>query len=197
LTQAASWPGSIAPPSVLTMGSTESVRFFIDGNAAFLRYYPSGLIRSEARASLVRGRVGMADLPKGAPEGRHPLVLTGFGLAVSRYSNAPELASDLVAWLAGQTQEKHRALSFGFSPSRPALYEDPDLVAAYPHYPVLRMAFDAAGPGLAHIIGTKYDQASEIFSEAVHRALSHREPPSTALDDAAATLRRMSSSWRD
>jgi len=84
LTQAVSWPGSIAPPSVLTMERAESIRFFTDGNAAFLRYYPSGLVRSEDPTSLVRGRVGMADLPEGAPEGRHPLVLSGFGLAVSR-----------------------------------------------------------------------------------------------------------------
>jgi trehalose/maltose transport system substrate-binding protein len=197
LMQAVSWLGSIAPPSVLTIGGAESLRFFTDGNAAFLRYFPSGLILSEDRASLARGRVGMADLPKGGPEGRHPLVLTGRGLAVSRYSNAAELTNDLVAWLTGPAQEKRLALSDGFSPSRPALYEDPELVAAYPHYPVLRMALDAATPGPARIIGTKYDRASEAFSEAVHRALSHRTPPSTALDEAAATLRRMSSSWRD
>jgi trehalose/maltose transport system substrate-binding protein len=197
LTQAASWLGSIAPPSVLTMGARESLRFFTNGNAAFLRYYPGGLIRIEDRASLVRGRVGMADLPKGAPEGRHPLVLAGFALAVSRYSKVPELASDLVAWLTGPAEERRRALSSGFSPSRPALYEDPDLVAAYPHYPALGMALEAAVPGPAHIIGTKYDRASEVFAEGVHRALSHREPPSTALDDTAATLRDMSSSWRD
>jgi trehalose/maltose transport system substrate-binding protein len=197
LTEAVSWIGSIAPPSVLTMGGAESLRFFTDGNAAFLRYYPSGLIRSEDRASLVRGRVEMADLPKGGPEGRHPLVLTGRGLAVSRYSNAPELASDLVAWLTGPGQEKRGALSDGFSPSRPALYDDLDLIAAYPHYPALRTALDAAVPGPAHIVGAKYDLVSEVLWEAVHRALSHSVPPSTALDEAAATLGRMSSSWRD
>src|SRR6516164_4136108 len=194
LTQAVSWPGSIAPPSVLTMEHAESIRFFTDGNAAFLRYYPSGLIRSEDPTSLVRGRVGMADLPEGAPEGRHPLVLSGFGLAVSRYSRVPDLASDLVAWLTGPAEEKRRALSAGFDPSRPALYEEPDLVAAHPQFPVLRVALNVAVPGPAHIIGTKFDRASEVVWEAVHRALSHREPPSTALDGAAATLRRMSAS---
>jgi trehalose/maltose transport system substrate-binding protein len=124
-------------------------------------------------------------------------VLSGFGLAVSRYSSAPELASDLVAWLTGPAQEKRLALYAGFDPSRPALYEDPDLVAAYPHYPALRMALDAAVLGPDHIIGTKYDRASEVLSEAVHQALAHRAPPSTALDEAAATLRRMSASWRN
>jgi trehalose/maltose transport system substrate-binding protein len=197
LTQAVSWLGSIAPPSVLTMERAESIRFFTNGNGAFLRYYPSGLVRSEDPASLVRGRVGMADLPKGAAEGRHPLVLSGFGLAVSRYSKVPEVASDLIAWLTGPTEEKRRALSAGFDPSRPALYEDPELVAAHPQFPVLRIALDAAVPGPARIIGSKYDRASEVISEAVHRALSHREPPSTALDEVAATLRRMSASWRD
>ena len=197
LTQAVSWLGSITPPSVLTMGATESLRFFTDGNAAFLRYYPSGLMRSEDPASLVRGRVGMADLPKGASDGHHPLLLTGFSLGVSRYSRVPEFANDLVAWLTGPAEEKRRALSAGFSPSRPALYEDPNLAATYSWYPALRIALDAAVPGPAHIIGTKFDRASEVIWEAVHRALSHRTPPSTALDEAAATLRRMSASWRD
>jgi trehalose/maltose transport system substrate-binding protein len=196
LTQAVSWIGSIAPPSVLTMGATESLRFFTNGNAAFLRYYPSGLMRSEDSTSLVRGQAGMVDLPQGASEGRHPLVLTGFSLGVSRYSRVPDLASDLVAWLTGTAEEKRRALSAGFSPGRPALYEDPELVAKYPWYTTLRIALDAAEPGPAHIIGAKFDRASEVLWEAVHRALSHREPPSTALDEAAATLRRMSASWR-
>ena len=124
-------------------------------------------------------------------------MIGGYGLAVSRYSNAPEFASDLAAWLTSPAEEKRRVLSAGFTPSRAALYDDPDLVASYPHYPALRIALDAAVPGPAHIIGTTYDQASEVFSEAVHRALSHREPPSTALDEAAATLRRMSASWGD
>jgi trehalose/maltose transport system substrate-binding protein len=197
LTQAVSWFGSIAPPSVLAMGATESLGFFTSGNAAFLRYYPSGLMRSEDPASLVRGQVGMADLPKGASEGRDPLLLTGFSLGVSHYSRVPDLARDLVAWLTGPEEEKRRALSAGFSPSRPALYEDPDLAATYSWYPTLRVSLDAAVPGPARLIGAKFDRASEIFSEAVHRALSHREPPSTALDEAAATLRRMSASWRN
>jgi trehalose/maltose transport system substrate-binding protein len=197
LTQAVSWLGSIAPPSVLTMGATESLGFFTSGNAAFLRYYPSGLMRSEDSSSLVRGQVGVADLPKGGSEGRHPLLLTGFSLGVSHYSRVPDIARDLVAWLTGPEEEKRRALSAGFSPSRPALYEDPDLVATYSWYPTLRVSLDAAVPGPAHIVGAKFDRASEILSEAVHRALSHREPPSTALDEAAATLRRMSASWRN
>ena len=197
LTQAASWLGSITPPSALAMGATESLRFFTSGNGAFLRYYPSGLMGSEAPASLVRGQVGMPDLPKGGSDGRHPLLLTGFGLGVSRYSRVPDLANDLVAWLTGPAEEKRRALSAGFSPSRPALYADPDLVVTYSWYPALRVALDAAVPGPAHVIGAKFDRASDVLSEAVHRALSHLEPPSTALDEAAATLRRMSASWGD
>jgi len=49
LTQAVSWPGSIAPPSVLTMERAESIRFFTDGNAAFLRYYPRGWYVAKTR----------------------------------------------------------------------------------------------------------------------------------------------------
>jgi trehalose/maltose transport system substrate-binding protein len=196
LTQAVSWLGSIAPPSVLNMGATESLGFFASGNAAFLRYYPSGLMRSEDQASLVRGQVDMADLPKGGPRGvtRYFLPVSAWGSrAIPAFPNSPPIS------LPGSPAQLRRsgALSAGFSPSRPALYEGPDLVATYSWYPTLRIALDAAVTGPAHIIGAKFDRASEIFSEAVHRALSHREPPSTALDEVAATLRRMSASWHN
>jgi trehalose/maltose transport system substrate-binding protein len=57
LTQAASWLGSIAPPSALTMGGAESLRFFTNGNAAFLRYPPNGLA-TQRRPSEPRPRSG-------------------------------------------------------------------------------------------------------------------------------------------
>lgn len=197
LTRAVTWLGSIAPLSVLNMGSTESLRFFMDGNAAFLRYQSSGFVQTEQAASLVRGRIGMADLPTRASERHHPLVIGGFGLAVSRYSKVPELASDLVAWLTGVPEEKRRALAARIDPSRPALYADPELAAAYPYYPALRVTLSAASSGPSRIIGRKYGQASVVLSEAVHRALARQATPSAALDEAAAALRGMSSNWKE
>jgi trehalose/maltose transport system substrate-binding protein len=197
LARAVTWLGSIAPLSVLNMGSSESLRFFMDGNAAFLRYRSDGFAHTGEATSLVRGLIGMADLPTRSSERHHPAVIAGFGLAVSRYSKVPELASNLVAWLTGAAEEKRRALTAGFDPSRPELYEDPDLVARYPFFPALRLTLSAATSGPSRITGRKYDEVSAVLSGAVHRALTRQENPSVALGEAAATLRGMSSSWRE
>jgi trehalose/maltose transport system substrate-binding protein len=150
----------------------------------------------QAEDSGVRGRVAMAALPKGGADGRHAAAVGGYGLAVSRYSKAPELAADLVAWLTGAEEQKRRALVAGIDPSRPALYEDRDLVARSPHLPALRRAVEeAAMLRPASVTGAKYDEVSEEFREAVHRVLSRRVDSSKALDELSSTLRRMSSSW--
>jgi trehalose/maltose transport system substrate-binding protein len=196
LAKALSWLGAISPPALLDMGGEKSVRFFKEGNAAFLRYWSDGLALMQAEDSGVRGRVAMAALPKGGADGRHAAAVGGYGLAVSRYSKAPELAADLVAWLTGAEEQKRRALVAGIDPSRPALYEDRDLVARSPHLPALRRAVEeAAMLRPASVTGAKYDEVSEEFREAVHRVLSRRVDSSKALDELSSTLRRMSSSW--
>ena len=87
----------------------------------------------------------MAELPAGdGPDGRHAAVLGGFGLAVSRYSRQPDLAVDLVRWLTSVDEQKRRASEGAFDPSRPALYEDPELLAKRPYYPALRPAMETA-----------------------------------------------------
>jgi trehalose/maltose transport system substrate-binding protein len=197
LTKAVAWLGVISPMTLLDMNGEDSLRFFMDGKAAFVRYWSDGFGVLRAADSPVRGHVAMTDLPKGEDGGRRAGVIGGSGLAVSRYSKVPEIALDLIAWLTSAQEQKRRASVAGVGPSRPALYEDRDLVTLYPHYPALRQSVEAAILRPAGVTRAKYDEASEEFSEAVHRALLRRVDASKALDELSSSLRRMSSSWLD
>lgn len=193
LGQAVSWVDTISPGAVLEMGGGESLEAFNAGNAAFLRYWSSGLHLFGAADSPVRGQVAMAELPAGdGPGGRHAGVLGGFGLAVARRSKVPELAVDLVRWLTGPAEQKRRALAGGFDPSLPQLYDEPELVAARPHYPALRAALEAATLRPVPEARAGYDALSQALAQGVHGILAREidvAPGLAALDE---TLRRLS-----
>lgn len=192
LGQAVSWVDTISPNAVLDMGGGDSLEAFTAGNAAFLRYWSNGLALAELEGSAVRGKTGMTELPAGAgPDGRHVAVLGGTGLAVSRYSKQPALAKDLVRWLTSPEEQKRRALAGPFEPSRPALYQDPELVAHKPYYPALAGAFDTAILRPASLAGGNYDAVSQAVAASVRAVLQRAEEPEHALAALAATLRRL------
>src|SRR3546814_9943755 len=69
----------------------------------------------------LKGKVGVAALPAGE-DGRPAATLGGQQLAVSRYSEHPEEAADLVRYLTSYDEQKRRALEGSFNPTRRSLY---------------------------------------------------------------------------
>jgi trehalose/maltose transport system substrate-binding protein len=192
LGQGASWVETISPGSVLEMGGEQSLSTFMAGNAAFLRYWSSGLELAQAEGSAVRNQVGMAALPAGdSPGGRHVSVLGGTGLAVSRYSKQQDLALDLIRWMTSAEKQKQRALTSAFAPTRPALYRDSELLGHKPFYAALEEAFVTAILRPASVAGSRYDAVSQAFSNTVHAILERAKQPQPALAELAAALRRL------
>ena len=174
------------------MGGEQSLSTFMAGNAAFLRYWSSGLELAQAEGSAVRNQVGMAALPAGdGPAGRHVSVLGGTGLAVSRYSKQQQLALDLVRWMTSAEKQKQRALTSAFAPTRPALYRDPELLARKPFYAALEEGFATAILRPAGPAGSRYDAVSQAFATTVHAILERAKQPQPALAELAAALRRL------
>jgi trehalose/maltose transport system substrate-binding protein len=194
LEAAASWVDAISPGAVLEMDDRRSLEAFTAGDAAFLRHWSSGLPLTEVEGSAVRGRVAMAELPAGEGlAGRHAGVLGGSGLAVARGSKVPDLAVDLVLWLAGPAEQKRRALAGGFDPSLPALYGEAELVATRPHLPALRPALEGATlrpAGVAAAAGG-YDALSATFAEGVRGILTREVEAGPGLKALGGALRRL------
>jgi trehalose/maltose transport system substrate-binding protein len=124
----------------------------------------------------------VAALPRGAgPDGRHSATLGGEQLAVSRYSRHPDAAASLVAHLTSAAEQKRRAIIGGMNPTIRALYRDPEVLAANPFFGELYATFVNAVARPSAVTGSRYNQVSAEFWNAVHTVLSGQREPEVAL----------------
>jgi multiple sugar transport system substrate-binding protein len=134
-------------PAWVTAGDEELTRrAFQDGRAIFLRNWPYAMDLFQQPGSAVRGQVGIASLPR-LPHGLRGVGSTGGAhLGVYRGTRHPEAAAALVRFLAGDAAQRAMAAGAALSPSRMALYHDPDLVRDHPSFPEIYTLTLAARP---------------------------------------------------
>ncbi|TDH61586.1 ABC transporter substrate-binding protein [Dankookia rubra] len=172
LTTAASWINTIAPPGVLDHNEEKTRELFQSGNAVFMRNWPYAWPLLNAERSAVKGRVGIAVLPKGGPDGKHTGALGGEQLAVSRYSAAPSEAISLVRHLTSRAEQKRRAVVGAFNPTIGELYRDHEVLTANPFFSELYGTFRSAVARPSAAAGVQYSRVSEEFWSTVHAILS-------------------------
>jgi trehalose/maltose transport system substrate-binding protein len=185
------WVGTIAPPGVLNYSEEESRGAFQSGRAVFMRNWLYAWPLVNSPGSPVAGKVGLVPLPAGAG-GETTGTLGGNHLAVSRYSKHPDAAVDLVRFLTSAEEQKRRSVAASFDPPRPALYADPQVLAASSYLPIARKVYENALPRPSSVTGLKYNQVSYEFWNAIHDVLTGRETPANALASLDTKLQRIS-----
>ncbi len=170
--QAAGWIGTIAPEGVLTYTEEELRGVFQTGDAVFMRNWPYAWALANAPDSPIKGKVGIAPLPRGGADVKHVAVLGGQELAVSKYSPHPEVAADLVLYLTSAVEQKRRAVEGSFNPTITSLYKDPDILKANPYMGQLAEVFADTLARPSRIAGNKYNRVSAEFYNAVHATLA-------------------------
>jgi len=181
--RAAGWVDTISPPGVTGYGEEESRAVWQSGNAAFMRNWPYAWGLGNADDSVIAGNFDYAPLPMGA-SGDSVGCLGGWQLAVSAYSENPEIAVNVLEWLAGYDGQKLRALSsFGANPTIPALYEDTDLTETNELFSRLGPILASAVARPSGITGAAYNDASSLFYQAVHSVLTGESSAADAMDN--------------
>ncbi|ATB40307.1 maltose ABC transporter substrate-binding protein [Cystobacter fuscus] len=172
LKTAASWIGTIAPQGVLNYEEEGARGVFQSGNAVFMRNWPYAWALANSPDSPINGKVGVVALPKGGADGKSTGTLGGWNLSVSKYSKHPEIAADLVKYLASPEEQKRRAILGSFNPTIVSLYKDADVLKANPFFGTLLDTFTNAVARPAKVTGAKYSRVSADFRNTVHSILS-------------------------
>ncbi|UYG06974.1 ABC transporter substrate-binding protein [Halomonas sp. M4R1S46] len=187
---AASWVGSISPEGALNHTEEETRGIFQSGNALFLRNWPYVWSLANGEGSEVAGKVGMAPLPHG-PEGEAKATLGGWNFAVSRYSEHPELAADLVAFITSREQQKAHAIQMGMNPTIEALYQDEEVLASNPSMSELYETLTNGVPRPATVTGDAYARVSNAFFNRTHQVLSGELDGASAVQQLGRELERL------
>jgi trehalose/maltose transport system substrate-binding protein len=188
---AASWVKDISPEGVLNYAEEEARGAFQSGNAVFMRNWPYAWALSQAADSPVRGKVGVSALPKGGPGGKHTGTLGGWQWAVNKYTKSSKAAVDLAVYLTSPEEQKRAALEVSFNPTIPALYKDKDILAKNPFIGELLDTFTNAVARPSRATGSKYNQVSSEFWNAVHESLSGKATPEESLARLERSLNRI------
>ncbi|WP_456268513.1 ABC transporter substrate-binding protein [Kushneria sp. AK178] len=191
LSLAAGWINEISPQGVLNYTEEEARGVFQSGNALFMRNWPYAWELVQSEQSGIRDRVEVAPLPAGGENGRSAGVLGGWNLAVSRYSDNPDMAADLVAFLTSPEEQKRRAIEGSYNPTLPALYQDDEVLAAVPFFGTLYDTFTSAVPRPAAVTGDNYPRVSNAFFNTVHEVLSGNVAAEQGLERLESELERI------
>jgi trehalose/maltose transport system substrate-binding protein len=173
LDMAASWIGNISPLGVLNHEPEDSRGVFQNGNALFMRNWPYAWALMQKDDSPVKDKVGIAPMP-GLQAGGGRSAVGGWQLGVSRYSQHPELAADLVMYMTSAAVQRERAIAGAFNPTRPSLYQDKQVIAANPHMPALTGIIAQGVIRPSTVTGLKYPQVSQSVWYAAHDVMSGR-----------------------
>src|SRR3954464_1467887 len=179
----------VAPLDALTWHEEEARFAFQNGNAVFMRNWPYPVAAmSDTAQSKVAGRFSVSPIPPSAtaPGGHSTAALGGAQLAINAYTEFPDAAYKLIAYLTAPDQMLERARAVGQYPTRSALYDDPRMRGAI-SIPLesARRAIESATPRPVTPI---YTELSEILQIELHRALVRQAEPRDALNSAAAKI---------
>jgi multiple sugar transport system substrate-binding protein len=182
-------PGGISPATVLTWQEEQTRFAFQNGSAVFMRNWPYAFpLMNDTTQSRVAGRFAVAPMP-GAGAGEGNAALGGQALAINSYTEHPDSAYALIAFLTAPAQMLERAAVAGQYPTRLALYDDPRLAAALPIPPaVARRIVERAVPRPVTPVYTELSQLLQIW---LHRALTDQVSPDAALAGAAREMQAL------
>ena len=157
--------GTISPPAVTTYAEEETRLLFQNDRSVFLRNWPYvwTLLEQTLRKD---GRAGVAPVVH-APGHSSASTLGGWGFAISRFTQNPDAARQLVEFLTRPEQLSRIQLRLGRIPARKRLVP-PEFA------PILKSA--RVRPEIA-----EYAQASDILQRWLSAALTGRVTSKTAL----------------
>jgi trehalose/maltose transport system substrate-binding protein len=183
--------GTISPKGVTGYKEEETRNAWQGGHAAFLRNWPYVYALSNDEASAVKGKFDVTYLPQGdGPNASHAATLGGWQLMLSAYSKNKDAAAKLIEYLVSYDTQKEHAIKLSQLPTRPALYEDKEVLAAQPWFSRLRPVFENAVARPSTVTGSNYNKVSTIFFQTTNQILNGAIPVEKGLQEMESKIKR-------
>jgi trehalose/maltose transport system substrate-binding protein len=182
--RAARWVGSISPPGVTAYKEWDAFNIWQAGQAAFMRQWPQpspftvGYLVRHDENSPTRNQFDAAPLPRGSAG--IATTLGGFAYGVSRHSRHPREAAMLVRFLTSPEEQARRSRKPTEPTTIPALYENPEAVAANPYFSPMLLMQKGIALRPSTPAGKMYPEVSRAYYEAVHAVLTQQQSAANA-----------------
>jgi trehalose/maltose transport system substrate-binding protein len=188
--KAAQWVGTISPEGVTGMAEEQSRYMWQSGNAAFMRNWPYAYSLGQSKDSAIRNLFDVSPLPAGK-SGKSAATLGGWQLAVSKYSQHPDMAAKLALFLASYDMQKIRAIEGSLNPTIKRLYKDPDVIKANPFFKDLYNVFTHAVARPSTVTAPYYNNISQLFHKAVYSVLTGKKDARSAIESLELDLKSL------
>ena len=173
------------PRAAITWQEEQGRQAFQNGELIFLRNwaYVYSLAQKKDGSSKVVGKFDVAPLP--GKDGPGVSTLGGNNFAISAFGKNKGTAADFIAWINRPEQQKTRILKTSVPPPLESLYNDPDVVKAYPYMPALLQGIKNAQP---RPVVVRYGDVTLAIQDAAYSALQGQTAPDAALADLQSKL---------
>lgn len=170
--RAAGWVGTISPDGVTTYDEPTSLGVWQAGNAAFMRNWPYAY--AETQGTDFADSFDVTVLPRGdGPDARNADTLGGWQLMINDASDSRDAANEFVRFMTSPEMQEFYAINRTLLPTRPAVYEDAEVLEANPYYERLLPVF--SGGAVARpstVTGELYNDVSTAYFTAVNQILT-------------------------
>lgn len=190
--RAKSWIGTISPPGVTGYQEEEARGVWQAGNAAFMRNWPYAFSIGQSDPKL-KDKFDVVPLPKGdGDKARNADTLGGWQLMVNKNSKNIEAATEFVKYMTSAELQRSNAIERSLLPTRPAVYDDPDVLKANPYYASLKPVFSGGAVARPSTVSSDlYNDVSTAYFTAVNQVLTGQKDSKTAVADLETDLKKI------
>ncbi len=178
----------IAPESVLSFMEEDARQVFQQGKAIFMRNWPYAWSHANSPTSPVKGKVGIAPMPRGPHGSSGAATLGGWNIFVNAYSDHKKEAIEFAKWLTSKEAQLIRIIVRNNMPTRKDLYTNKVALSFNPDLEDFYKIMINAKPRPRTPI---YPEVSDIMQRYFHAAVSGKMDPQKAIKEMTKELNEL------
>ena len=170
----------ISPRAVTNFSESEALQSFKSGQAAFMRNWPYAWAELQKNDSAVKDKIAITTMV--AQPGHEPAATLGsWGLSLLKGSAHAESTVEAFKFLTSEESQRYLYTKYGYTPTRSAIFKDPNLLNDHP-------SLGSIGQALAYARSRPetplYAQVSDVLQRKLSSTLTEMISPKDGMHEA-------------